>query len=274
MEELRLSYRENVIRIYFSAMSYQQPSDIAYSYYLEGFDEDWIEAGNHQSVTYTNLSPGTYMLHVRATTNDGVLSEDSTLRIVITPPFYWNTPANIFYLLLIVAGIFFFVRHLLRKKERKHVAEIRELNVQKEQEIQEINIQKEQEIQEINIQKEQEVHDARIKFMTINDKDQELLKKMETVIEQNFSSSDLSVDYIASEIGVSRSGLFAKMKSLADITPNEMIQIIRLKHAASLLLEGRYRVNEVCYMVGFSSPSYFAKCFQKQYGCTPAKYKG
>ena len=111
-------------------------------------------------------------------------------------------------------------------------------------------------------------------FMTINDKDQELLKKMETVIEQNFSNSDLSVDYIASEIGVSRSGLFAKMKSLADITPNELIQIIRLKHAASLLLEGRYRVNEVCYMVGFSSPSYFAKCFQKQYGCTPAKYKG
>ena len=64
------------------------------------------------------------------------------------------------------------------------------------------------------------------------------------------------------------------IKTLADVTPNEMIQIVRLKHAASLLLEGRYRVNEVCYMVGFSSPSYFAKCFQKQYGCTPAKYKG
>lgn len=285
MEELRLSYRENVIRIYYSAMSYLQPSDIVYSYYLEGFDEDWIEAGNHQSVTYTNLSPGTYTLHVRATANDGAQSEDSTLRIVITPPFYWNTPAKIFYLLLIVAGILFFVRHLLRKKERKHVAEIRELNVQKEQEIQEINIQKEQEIQEINIQKEQEiqeiniqkeqeVHDARIKFMTITDKDHEFLDKMEEVIEQNFSNSELTVDYLASELGVSRSGLFAKIKALADLTPNEMIQVIRLKHAASLLLSGNYRVNEVCYMVGFSSPSYFAKCFQKQYGCTPAKYKG
>ena len=273
-DELRLSYRENVFRIYFSAMSYLQPSDIQYSYYLEGFDEDWIEGGNQQSVNYTNLSPGTYVLHVRAMTNDGVLSEESTLRIVITPPFYWNTPAKILYLLLFFAAAFFFVRHLLRKKERKHVAEIKELNIQKEQEIQEINIQKEQEIQELNEQKEQEVHDARIKFMTINDKDQELLKKMEAVIEQNFSNSDLSVDFIASEIGVSRSGLFAKMKALADITPNEMIQIVRLKHAASLLLEGRYRVNEVCYMVGFSSPSYFAKCFQKQYGCTPAKYKG
>ena len=273
-DELRLSYRENVFRIYFSAMSYLQPSDIQYSYYLEGFDADWIEGGNQQSVTYTNLSPGTYTLHVRAMTNDGVLSEESTLRIVITPPFYWNTPAKLLYLLLIFAAIFFFVRHLLHKKERMHVAEIQELNIQKEQEIQEINIQKEQEIQELNELKEQEVHDARIRFMTINDKDQELLKRMEAVIEQNFSNSDLSVDYVASELGVSRSGLFAKMKALADITPNEMIQIIRLKHAASLLMDGRYRVNEVCYMVGFASPSYFAKCFQKQYGCTPAKYKG
>lgn len=263
LDELRLSYRESVFRISFSAMSYLNPSDISYSYYLEGFDEDWIDAGSQQSVTYTNLSPGTYVLHVRAMSNDGMQSEDATLRIVITPPFYWNTPAKILYLLLIVAAIFFFMRHLLRKKERKHV-----------EEIQEINIQKEQEIQEINIQKEQEVHDARIRFMTIPAKDQEFLDKMEKVIEQNFSNPELSVDYLASELSVSRSGLFAKIKALADVTPNEMIQVIRLKHAASFLLSGNYRVNEVCYMVGFSSPSYFAKCFQKQYGCTPAKYKG
>ncbi|MBO4673012.1 MAG: helix-turn-helix domain-containing protein [Bacteroidaceae bacterium] len=274
LDELRLSYRESVFRISFSAMSYLNPSDIAYSYYLEGFDEDWTEAGNQQSVTYTNLEPGTYTLHVKAVTNDGMQSEDATLRIVITPPFYWNTPAKMLYLLLIIAAIFFFVRHLLHKKERRHVAEIQEINVQKEHEIQEINNQKEQEIQEINIQKEQEVHDARIKFMTITDKDQAFLDKMEEVIEQNFSNADLTVDYLASELNVSRSGLFAKIKALADVTPNEMIQVIRLKHAASLLSSGNYRVNEVCYMVGFSSPSYFAKCFQKQYGCTPAKYKG
>ena len=131
-----------------------------------------------------------------------------------------------------------------------------------------------QEIQEINIRMEQEVHDARIKFMTISDKDQEFLDKMEKVIEKNFSNPELSGDYLASELGISRSGLFSKIKALTDVTPNEMIQVIRLKHAASLLLSESYRVNEVCYMVGFSSPSYFAKCFQKQYGCTPAKYKG
>ena len=285
LQELHLSYRETVFRISFSAMSYLQPSDILYSYYLEGFEEEWTDAGNQNSVTYTNLSPGTYVLHVRATTNEGMQSDDATLRIVITPPFYWNTPAQILYVLLILLAIFFYVRHLLKKNEKRHVAEIQEINIQKEQEIQEINIQKEQEIQEINIQKEQEiqeiniqkeqeVHDARIRFMTISDKDQAFLDKMERVIEQNFSNSELSVDYLASELNVSRSGLFSKIKALADVTPNEMIQVIRLKHAASLLLSGNHRVSEICYMVGFSSPSYFAKCFQKQYGCTPAKYKG
>ena len=207
-------------------------------------------------------------------TNEGLQSEDASLRIVITPPFYWNTPAQILYAVVAILLLVFFVRHLLKKKEKRFVAEIQEINVQKEQEIQEINVQKEQEIQEINIRMEQEVHDARIKFMTISDKDQEFLDKMEKVIEKNFSNPELSVDYLASELGISRSGLFSKIKALTDVTPNEMIQVIRLKHAASLLLSESYRVNEVCYMVGFSSPSYFAKCFQKQYGCTPAKYKG
>jgi AraC-like DNA-binding protein len=56
---------------------------------------------------------------------------------------------------------------------------------------------------------------------------------------------------------------------LADITPNEMIQMVRLKKAASLLANGKYHINEVCYMVGFSNPSYFSKCFQKQFGVKP-----
>ncbi len=73
-------------------------------------------------------------------------------------------------------------------------------------------------------------------------------------------------------MNVSRSGLFAKVKNLADVTPNEMIQIIRLKHAAHLLESKQYRVNEICYMVGFNSPSYFTKCFTKHYGVKPAEY--
>jgi AraC-like DNA-binding protein len=128
------------------------------------------------------------------------------------------------------------------------------------------------EIEKLNEKNEQEVHEARIKFMTISDSDNEFLKKLEEVIENNFSNPDISVDFLASEMNVSRSGLFAKVKSLADITPNEMIQIIRLKHAARLIETKKYRINEICYMVGFNSPSYFSKCFMKHFGVKPAEY--
>lgn len=269
---LKLSYKDNTFSISFSAMSYMNSSDISYSYYLEGFDNRWIETSNNK-VTYTNLSPGTYVLHVKATTNEGMQSEESTLRIIITPPFYWNALSQTLYIILILLTLFFIMRHLLKTNEKRHEAEIEEINVKKDLEIQQVHEKKEKEISEMSNRMEQEVHDAHIKMLTITDKEQRFLNNIETIIEKNFSNPEFSVDDLASELGVSRSGLFSKIKVLADVTPNEMIQIIRLRHAASLLQTNNYRVSEVCYMVGFSSPSYFAKCFQKQYGCTPAKFR-
>ena len=83
---------------------------------------------------------------------------------------------------------------------------------------------------------------------------------------------EVDVDFLADRLNISRSGLFAKIKTLADVTPNEMIQIVRLKRAAQLLHEGGHLVSEVGYMVGFSNPSYFSKCFQKQFGIRPTDY--
>ena len=105
-----------------------------------------------------------------------------------------------------------------------------------------------------------------------NPTDNEFLMRMNKIIEENFSNSDLNVNFLADKMNISRSGLFAKIKTLADVTPNEMIQIVRLKKAAQLLREGNRQISEVCYMVGFSTPSYFSKCFQKQFGVTPGAY--
>ena len=105
-----------------------------------------------------------------------------------------------------------------------------------------------------------------------NSMDNKFLTRINEIIEQNFSNSELSVDFLAEELCISRSGLFAKIKTLANVTPNELIQIVRLKKAAALLSENKYRINEICYMVGFNSPSYFAKCFQKQFGVLPKDF--
>ena len=105
-----------------------------------------------------------------------------------------------------------------------------------------------------------------------NPSNEQFLSKISDIIEENISNSDLSVDFIVRKMFISRSGFFAKIKTLVDVTPNELIQIIRLKKAAALMLENRYLVSEVCYMVGFRNPSYFSKCFQKQFRMTPVEF--
>lgn len=102
--------------------------------------------------------------------------------------------------------------------------------------------------------------------------DDKFLSKMNQIIESNISNIDFTVDKLAEELYISRSGMFAKIKMLTDVTPNELIMLIRLKKAAELLAENKYKINEVAYMVGFNSPSYFTKCFQKQFGIKPGEY--
>ena len=104
--------------------------------------------------------------------------------------------------------------------------------------------------------------------------DNELLTRMQKLIDENLSNPDLNVDFLAERLGISRSGLYDKIRSLADVTPHELIQLSRLKKAAEYLAEGKYRVQEVSYMVGISNSSYFSRLFQKQFGVRPSEFKG
>ncbi len=103
--------------------------------------------------------------------------------------------------------------------------------------------------------------------------DNEFLQKLQSLIEDNFSNPELNIDFIAEQLGISRSGLYYKINALANVSPKELIEITRLKKAAQLLREGKYRVNEICYMVGFGSASYFSRCFRKQFGVTPGEFQ-
>lgn len=105
-----------------------------------------------------------------------------------------------------------------------------------------------------------------------NKADERFLTQMNELIEANLASSELTVEFLATKLGLSRSGFFAKVKTLSSITPNELIKLMRLKKAAQLLAEREYRVGEVSYMVGFDNASYFNECFRKQFGMTPGKF--
>ena len=82
----------------------------------------------------------------------------------------------------------------------------------------------------------------------------------------------ISMEDMAEMLNMSRSNFYRKIKGVLDLTPNEYLRIERLKRAAQLLKDGENRVNEICYMVGFNSPSYFSKCFLKQFGVLPKDF--
>ena len=94
------------------------------------------------------------------------------------------------------------------------------------------------------------------------------------IIQNNLHNPDFSMDDIVDSLNMSRSNFYRKIKGVLDLSPNEYLRLERLKRAAQLLKEGNGRVNEICYMVGFNSPSYFSKCFQKQFGVLPKEFAG
>jgi len=112
-----------------------------------------------------------------------------------------------------------------------------------------------------------------LKSIAGNQADEDFLHKLSEVIEKNISNVEFSVEQLSEDLCISSSGLYAKIKTLSGITPNKLLLLVRLKKAAELLCSTDYRVNEVCYMVGFNNPSYFAKCFHKQFGVLPKDFR-
>ncbi|MDE5708048.1 MAG: response regulator, partial [Alistipes sp.] len=114
--------------------------------------------------------------------------------------------------------------------------------------------------------------DLTLQPVSSNQGDEAFLARMKELIDANISNVDFSIDMLAEKMCVSRSGLFSKLRSMQGITPNKLIRNARLKSAARILLEGKYPVNVVSYMVGFNNPSYFSKCFFRQYGMGPREW--
>lgn len=111
-----------------------------------------------------------------------------------------------------------------------------------------------------------------IKSIAPTDIDDKFLTRMQQIIEDNISNPEFNINVLTNELAISRSGLFSKIKSLSGMTPNDMIMLVRLNKAAHLLKENNFHINEICYMVGFNNPSYFSKCFKRQFGITPYEF--
>ncbi len=109
--------------------------------------------------------------------------------------------------------------------------------------------------------------------ITITSLDEKLINKAVRYVENNICRSELSVEELSSELGMSRVYLYKKMLSITGKTPIEFIRIIRLKRAAQYLRESQQSVSEIAYQTGFSNPKYFRKYFKEEFGILPSEYQ-
>lgn len=104
------------------------------------------------------------------------------------------------------------------------------------------------------------------------ERDADFVRKLDSEIQKHMSDPSFNVLNLEEALYMSRSSLTRKIRSLLGTSPVEYLRSRRLAAAAEMLATGKHRVSEICYAVGFRSPSYFSKCFKETYGCLPAEY--
>ncbi len=106
----------------------------------------------------------------------------------------------------------------------------------------------------------------------LNKLDKEFMDRLTSFIEENLESEQINVDLLAEQMFMSKSTLYRKLKAITGQSTNEYIRKIRINAAESLLITGKYKINEIVYMVGFNSINYFRDCFKEEFGVTPKEY--
>lgn len=109
--------------------------------------------------------------------------------------------------------------------------------------------------------------------IAINNTEEQFLRKLMNIMEENISNAELTAPKLASELGMSHSVLFRKITALTGYNINDFIKSIRLKRACQLLRDSDYTISEISYITGFTNPKYFSTCFKTEYGETPSDYR-
>ena len=111
-----------------------------------------------------------------------------------------------------------------------------------------------------------------VEDVVVTDRDEEFMKNVMAWLGENIENSELTIDRLASHLGLGRTTMYNKLKSLTGKSPVELIKEYRITKSKLLLRTGQFSVSEVAYKVGFSDPGYFSRCFREQYHMSPAEY--
>ena len=239
-ETIQLDYDQNAFTIEFAALNYQNHGHVNYRYRLEGFDRDWRYSGIHRVGSYNEVPPGTYTFVVEAIDDaNHTLHSSATKTIRILPPWWATWWAYLIYAAITILTIWLIIRTMLQMNRMRN---------------------------------EVYISQRLAKLTSKPDDGDEFIDRLHRIIRQNISNSDFNIDDLASEMRLSRSAFYKKVKGQTGFAPVDLIKEFRLSHAAELLQTTTYSITQVAYRSGFKDVSYFGKCFRKRYSMSPREY--
>lgn len=135
---LTIPYNKSVLSLDFAALEFTSPEKINYSTYLEGWDKKWNYASKLRTINYSNLSEGSYTLHIRASSSEGVWNpQEATLTIVVLPPWYRTWLAYLFYAVCIAGLLYLYIQYRSKQQKLEYEVELAKMDAEKEREINE-----------------------------------------------------------------------------------------------------------------------------------------
>lgn len=264
-DSIVLDSNERNLTIWFSALDYENTELVAYAYRI-GNSESWTYLGQNHSVTLAQMRPGTYRMHIRSTNSNGVWCDNERIVTIIVKPKFWETPWGILLILLMIGGvvgaIVYTWLYIKRIKRQQHETMEAYLSL----------LERNEDGPATSKEKLDQPVETPPVAMGSSEED-ELMKRVMAFIEEHLDNSDVTIDDMALAVGVSRSGLHRKVKSMLGTSPMEFLREARIRKAVQLLSHTSKTVSEVAYSCGFSDPKYFSKCFKAAIGQTPTEYK-
>ncbi len=263
---------ETNISLSFTTLDYVNRNHVNFAYRLKGVDKDWVYLTDGNNVAnYNQLAKGTYVLEVKATDENGLWS-DSVTRFTIhrLPAWYETWLAYTLYILafLTVAVLlwrFYFNWH----KEMEERKMVENLLKAKQMQIAEERLHAEESLTDTKA----ETGKLDVKVSKVRSLDEEFLAKATKIVEQNLANPELSVVFLASELGMSRSTFMRKIKAVTGQTPLDYIKSIKLKHAYAMLQDKTATIQEVMRAVGYNDRKTFSQSFKDAFHITPIEHQ-
>lgn len=254
---LEVDVNHRSFSLFFSALDYGSHSSVSpltencgirYAYKVDNGEWTYVHPGSN-NVSFNNFPAGTHTVSVRSTNGDGVwMKNERQLEIYAEPTFVESWWGQTLIWLGFIAVVSLAVKAYMKRRTKEIAEEAAE-----------------------------KADAGKVRYMLrkpeIVDQDKAFMDKLLAFIEERISDVDLKVDDMALALGMGRSTFYARLKQIADMSPNDFLRHVRMKRAEDLIAESSMTFSEIAYAVGFADPKYFGKCFKKHSGKSPSEYR-